>query len=74
MYGENANKIEEKIKGLNKDYIKLKTLEEVIENIHQDNSYKVILFSPASQSFDQYNNFEERGKHFNNLINKYWHN
>ena len=53
---------------------KYNTLEEVIQNITNDTSEKVILFSPAAQSYDQYNNFEERGKHFNYLINKYWQN
>ena len=30
----------------------------------------VILFAPACTSFDQYKNFEERGKHFTKLIKK----
>ena len=30
-----------------------------------------ILFSPACASFDQYLNFEERGKHFISLVNEY---
>ena len=29
-----------------------------------------ILFSPAAASFDQFSNFEDRGKYFNNLIKK----
>ena len=29
---------------------------------------KIILFSPAAASFDQFNNFEERGEYFNNLV------
>tara|TARA_B110000003_G_scaffold273440_1_gene311177 strand:+ start:8 stop:1306 length:1299 start_codon:yes stop_codon:yes gene_type:complete len=32
---------------------------------------KIILFSPAAASFDNFKNFEERGKYFNNLIKKY---
>jgi UDP-N-acetylmuramoylalanine--D-glutamate ligase len=28
-----------------------------------------ILFSPASASFDQFKNFEERGEYFNKLVN-----
>ena len=31
---------------------------------------KIILFSPPAASFDQFNNFEERGKYFNSLIKK----
>ena len=30
-----------------------------------------ILFSPACASFDQYSNFEERGKHFISLVEEY---
>ena len=30
-----------------------------------------ILFSPACASFDQYLNFEERGKHFISLVKEY---
>ena len=33
-------------------------------------SKKVILFSPSAASFDQFKNFEERGKYFNNQIKK----
>ena len=32
---------------------------------------KTILFSPAAASFDDFNNFEDRGKYFNQLIKKY---
>ena len=31
---------------------------------------KTILFSPAAASFDQFKNFEHRGKYFNLLIKK----
>jgi UDP-N-acetylmuramoylalanine--D-glutamate ligase len=33
---------------------------------------EMIIFSPACASFDQYNNFEERGKHFTDLVNQYF--
>jgi UDP-N-acetylmuramoylalanine-D-glutamate ligase len=32
---------------------------------------KVILFSPSAASFDQFKNFEHRGKYFNKIIKKY---
>ncbi len=48
------------------------TLKESIKNlknnINKDNKKKVILFSPSAASFDQFKNFEERGKFFNNNI------
>ena len=31
----------------------------------------IILFSPSAASFDQFKNFEERGKYFNKIIKKY---
>jgi len=33
--------------------------------------HKTILFSPSAASFDNFKNFEERGKYFNQLIKKY---
>ena len=32
---------------------------------------KVILFSPSAASFDQFINFENRGKYFNKIIKNY---
>jgi len=38
-------------------------------------SSATVLFSPAAASFDQFNNFEDRGNHFKKLIlNKFRHN
>ena len=37
-------------------------------NIKNDNTKKVILFSPCAASFDQFKNFEVRGNFFNSLI------
>ena len=37
-------------------------------NIKKDKTNKVILFSPCAASFDQFKNFEERGKIFNSII------
>ena len=40
-------------------------------NNNQIQNHQTILFSPASASFDRFKNFEERGKHFDNLIKKF---
>tara|TARA_B100000579_G_scaffold343374_1_gene295626 strand:+ start:160 stop:1458 length:1299 start_codon:yes stop_codon:yes gene_type:complete len=37
----------------------------------KEDKKKIILFSPSAASFDQFKNFEDRGKYFNNLIKKY---
>ena len=53
-------------------YFSSATLQEVMKNltnnIKNDNSKKVILFSPSAASFDQFKNFEERGNFFNKII------
>jgi UDP-N-acetylmuramoylalanine--D-glutamate ligase len=74
LYGENKDELEKDLQEYHNEYSKYNFLEEVIENIKNDNSKKIILYSPAAQSYDQYDNFEQRGEHFNSLINKYWHN
>ena len=54
---------------------KYKDLELVIKNIYKSFKEnlikKTLLFAPACTSYDQYKNFEERGKHFDLLIKKY---
>ena len=48
------------------------TLKDIMTNLNNNikNDYvkKVILFSPCAASFDQFKNFEERGKFFNKII------
>lgn len=74
LYGENKEQLECILKSLNKETFKYESLDEVVTAIKDNDDKKIILFSPASQSYDQYENFEERGKHFDSLVNKYWHN
>jgi UDP-N-acetylmuramoylalanine--D-glutamate ligase len=50
-------------------------MQNAINNIYKDlksskNLKKTILLSPAAASFDQFNNFENRGNYFKNLIMK----
>ena len=52
-----------------------KNIRNAVNNIYKDiqlneNSKKTILLSPAAASFDQFNNFENRGSYFKNLIIK----
>ena len=41
-----------------------------MEDLKKDKQKKIILFSPSAASFDQYKNFEDRGKNFDYLIKK----
>ena len=45
------------------------TLKKILYDIKKKNFYPVsIIFSPSAASFDQFKNFEERGKYFNSQI------
>ena len=61
------NKIEiKKFSNLKKAWITLMT------DIKNDNiKKKIVLFSPAAASFDNFKNFEDRGEYFNRLIKRY---
>ena len=49
--------------------LRLSTLTEAVETAHRlARAGDVVLLSPACTSFDAYNNFEERGQHFRQLI------
>ena len=74
IYGKDksffANALKKKIKiKINKNLSG--SLEEVFKEIKKNlHEKKVILFSPSAASFDQFKNFEDRGKYFNNIIKK----
>ena len=75
VYGKDRKKFVKILK--NKlSYNLSKNLSEIIKIISKDiKSEKkkvVLLFSPAAASFDQFKNFEDRGKKFNELIYKYF--
>ena len=61
------NKIEiKKFSNLKKAWIA------IMKDIKIDNiKKKIVLFSPAAASFDNFKNFEDRGKYFNRLIKRY---
>ena len=43
----------------------------LIPNLKDIKTKVTVLFSPSAASFDQYKNFEERGRQFNMLIKRY---
>jgi UDP-N-acetylmuramoylalanine--D-glutamate ligase len=73
IFGKDKNLFIKKLKKFMK-YESFKDLKTLIRKIFLDiKNYKnqkhiTILFSPAAASFDSFNNFEERGRYFNNLI------
>ena len=78
LIGDISDKLEiglEKI-GFSKERIfNLKTLDKVLEKLKSkvDKNHKeVVLFSPATSSFDQFKNFEERGRVFKDLVKSYF--
>ena len=62
-----SNKIKYKIsKNLNNSLLK------VFKDLRKkEEQKKILLFSPSAASFDQFKNFEDRGKYFNKIIKKY---
>ena len=47
------------------------TLEDTIKMAHKvSKSGQIVLFSPASASFDMFKNFAERGEKFKELVKK----
>ncbi len=73
VYGESANYIEKKLnKFLSiKRFDNLKILiSQIFKDIQADELSSNILFAPACTSYDQYENFEQRGRDFNKLINQ----
>tara|TARA_Y100000591_G_scaffold181466_1_gene156773 strand:- start:2322 stop:3602 length:1281 start_codon:yes stop_codon:yes gene_type:complete len=73
IYGKDKNFFKNKLKNKIKCK-KFKNLNDatksIYNNIANDKSLKHIIFSPAAASYDQYRNFEERGKKFNLIVKK----
>ena len=77
LLGQTSDKIYQEVTKLlsieNKklDIFKTTTLEEAINKAKEvSKKGDVVLFSPASASFDMFKNFEERGNKFKDLVNK----
>ena len=75
LFGEAKKVWEVELKKiLEENLITCKNLEEVFYSLPKSiNKKKVkkVIFSPACPSFDQYDNFEKRGEHFNELYYKF---
>lgn len=78
LIGDISDKLEEGLKKI--DYpeekiFNLKTLDnalKVLKNRLKKDKETVVLFSPATSSFDQFKNFEERGRVFKELTKSYF--
>ena len=74
IYGENRFLIENELKKIEYNKYKLfETVDECIENIKENYKFdtkRYFLFSPATSSFDQFDNFEKRGEYFKNIVFK----
>lgn len=69
-FGESRDKIKNYFDRI-KPVIVCNTLDEVVKEAHKKASPgDVVLFSPACKSFDQFNDFEHRGRTFKELVNK----
>lgn len=67
IYGENRVDLGRYFMTKTKDIYLYHTLKEVVNNLDLDNA-DVLLFSPGSVSYDQYESYIKRGEDFNNLI------
>jgi UDP-N-acetylmuramoylalanine--D-glutamate ligase len=76
IFGTNKNFFISKLEKLMKyeSFLDLRSLVKKLSlevKIDKNTIHKTILFSPSAASFDNFKNFEERGKYFNHLIKKY---
>lgn len=77
LMGATAQKIEDAVKqnlkmqGKEMQIYHCSTLKETVEKAYElANANEIVLFSPASASFDLFKNFEDRGNQFKDLVNK----
>ena len=56
--------------GTKKTLIKAENLEEAVKSAYE-NTKGICILSPAASSYNEYKNFEEKGRHYKELIKKY---
>ena len=76
LMGATANKIEDVVKeelerqGKSMPIYNCKSLKDTVDKAYEvSNNKEVVLFSPASASFDLFKNFEDRGNQFKDIVN-----
>lgn len=70
-YGECKDRIKKEIESMNIKVIITNELKEAVKYANQNSEFgDVILLSPASASWDQYDSFEVRGQEFKGIVNK----
>ena len=73
IFGHNTNIFLNHLNFINSNFYKFVNLNQLIiflKLILKLYQYNYVLFSPGGESFDSYQNYIERGKHFNHLIKK----
>ncbi len=58
--------------GTKKTLIKAENLEEAVKSAYENTKKEgVCILSPAASSYNEYSNFEEKGRHYKSLVKKY---
>lgn len=70
-YGASKEKIYEFMKAHQKECQMFTTVDEAFANALKKRKNEPILYSPMFASYDQFHNYIERGRHFDELVNSY---